>query len=100
MHYHIIIDDQSVVTTEPLGYFYGRYWMRTRTHVYPYREGTLIIDLMNPKTNNLVWRGWATVELGMITREQTEEITNRVVAKIFRRFPASASRHEPLASEN
>lgn len=100
IHYHIIIDDQSVVTTEPHGYFYGPYWMRMSTHVYPYREGTLIIDLMNPKTNNLVWRGWATVDLAMITPEQTEEIINRVVAKIFRRFPTSVSNQEPLASEN
>lgn len=89
IHYHIVIDDQSVVTTEPYGYFYGPYWMRMQTHVYPYREGTLIIDLMDPKTNNLVWRGWATVGLDMITPEKTEEIVSRIVAKIFRKFPAS-----------
>ncbi|HEU5146937.1 MAG TPA: DUF4136 domain-containing protein [Chryseosolibacter sp.] len=100
IHYHIVIDDQSIVTTEPYGYFYGPYWMRMQTHVLPYREGTLIIDLMDPITNNLVWRGWATVDLGMITPEQTKEIISRVVAKIFRRFPASAKEHEPLALEN
>ena len=98
IHYHIVIDDQSVVTTEPYGYFYGRYWMRMQTHLHSYREGTLIIDLMDPKTNNLVWRGWATVGLDMITPEQTEEIISRVVAKIFRRFPVSTNEHEPLAS--
>lgn len=98
IHYHIVIDDQSVVTTEPYGYFYGPYWIRMQTHVYPYREGTLIIDLMDSETNNLVWRGWATVGLDMITPEQTEDIISRVVAKIFRRFPASSSNPEPLAS--
>lgn len=100
IHYHIIIDDQSVVATEPYGYFYGPYWMRMSTHVYRYSEGTLIIDLMDPKNNNLVWRGWATVDLAMITSEQTESIINRVVAKIFRRFSTSVSDQEPLASEN
>lgn len=98
IHYHIIIDDQSVVTTEPYGYFYGPYWMRMQTHVYSYREGTLIIDLMDPKTNNLVWRGWATAAIDMITQEQTEEMINRAVAKIFRRFPSSIKSQEPVAS--
>ncbi len=98
IHYHIIIDDQSVVTTEPFGYFYGPYWMRMRTHVYSYREGTLIIDLMDPKTNNLVWRGWATAAIDVMTQEQTEEMINRAVAKIFRRFPASIKSQEPVAS--
>lgn len=98
IHYHIIIDDQSVITTEPFGYFYGPYWMRMRTDVYSYREGTLIIDLMDTKTKNLVWRGWATAAIDMIPQEQTEEIINRAIAKIFRRFPASTRRQEPVAS--
>lgn len=97
IHYHIVIDDQSIVTTEPYGYSYGPYWTRMQTHAY--REGTLILDLMNPETNNLVWRGWATVSLDMITPEQTEKMISRVVAKIFRRFPESNNKHEPLASE-
>src|SRR5687767_8193790 len=49
LHYHIIIDDQSVVTTEPYGYRYGPYWMQMQTNVYSYREGTLILDLMDRK---------------------------------------------------
>lgn len=96
IHYHIIVDDQSVVTTEPLGYRYGPYWMRTKTNIYPYREGTLIIDLMDPKSNALVWRGWATAGLDMITPEQTEEIISRAVYKIFKRFPSSG-KTEPFA---
>lgn len=98
IHYHIVIDDQSILTTEPYGYFYGPYWMRMQTHVYPYREGTLVIDLMDPKTNNLVWRGWATVDLALITPEKTQEIITRVVAKIFKTFPASTKERKPLAS--
>ena len=72
--------------------------MRTRTNIYSYRKGTLIIDLMDPKTNNLVWRGWATAAIDTITLEQTEEIINRAVGKIFRGFPASAKVEEPVAS--
>jgi hypothetical protein len=100
IHYHIIIDDQSVVSTEPFGYFYGPYWTQLRTHVYSYREGTLIIDLMDPKTNNLVWRGWATAAIDTIVPEQTEEMINRAVAKIFRRFPNSIREEEPVLYRN
>jgi hypothetical protein len=99
IHYHIIVDDQSIVTTEPYGYFYGPYWMRMRTNVYSYREGTLIIDLMDSKTNSLVWRGWATANLNTITPDQTEEIINRAIAKIFKRFPHSVKNEEPVVSK-
>ncbi|GCC50385.1 DUF4136 domain-containing protein [Chryseotalea sanaruensis] len=90
IHYHIVVDDQStIVRTEPYGYFYGPYWMRTRTDVYSYRKGSLIIDLMDAKTNNLIWRGWATTNLTSITPDEAEEIINLAIFKIFRRFPHS-----------
>ncbi|HEY0653018.1 MAG TPA: DUF4136 domain-containing protein [Chryseosolibacter sp.] len=89
VHYHIIVDEQSVVTTEPYGYIYGSYWRRMQTHVYSYREGSLIIDLMDPKSNSLVWRGWATADLNLITPEKAEDIIKRGVHKIFRNFPTS-----------
>ena len=49
-HYHIVIDDQSVVATDPFGYQYGRYWTQMQTNIYSYREGTLILDLMDKTT--------------------------------------------------
>lgn len=98
VHYHIIVDDQSVVTTEPYGYIYGPYWRRMQTHVYSYREGSLIIDLMDPKSNSLVWRGWATADLNSITTNETEEIIKRGVQKIFRRFPHSNKTGDAVVS--
>jgi hypothetical protein len=88
LHYHIIIDDQSIVTTDPHGYFYSPYWMDLRTNVYEYREGTLIIDVMDPKTNNLIWRGWAASALQeTYSPDQIEGLIKTAVAKIFRKFP-------------
>ncbi len=88
IHYHIIIDDLSIVTTDPHGYFYGPYWMHLRTNVYKYKEGTLIIDLMDPKTNNLIWRGWAASALPeSYSPDQLEGLIKTAVAKIFRKFP-------------
>jgi hypothetical protein len=86
-HYHIIIDDQSVVTTEPFGYRYGPYWTRMHTDIYSYREGTLILDLMDRKTNNLVWRGWAKSAIDNIDPEKVDELIKEAVGKIFKKFP-------------
>ena len=88
LHYHIIVKDQTVVITEPFGYSYGPYWVRTNTNLYSYKEGTLILDLMDKKTNNLIWRGWGVTEINEVySTKEIEELTNTVVAKIFKSFP-------------
>ena len=38
------------------GYWYSPAYYRT-THTEQYREGTLVLDFIDSKTNNLVWRG-------------------------------------------
>jgi hypothetical protein len=91
VHYHIIVDNKSAVTTEPLGYRYGSYWMRSGVNVYYYREGTLIIDLMERSTKNLVWRGWAVANVDEIDTEEVDEVIKVAVEKIFRKFPAKGT---------
>jgi hypothetical protein len=89
LHYHIIVDDQSIVTMEPYGYRYGPYWMRMETNIYSYREGTLILDLMDAGTNNLIWRGWAVSAIDReYTPEQVDRLIKKAVARIFKNFPA------------
>lgn len=92
LHYHIIVDDQSVVTTEPYGYRYGSYWMRMQTNIYSYREGTLILDLMDKKTNNLVWRGWAVSAIDDVNPEKVDELIKMAVTRIFKKFPKTQGR--------
>lgn len=87
LHYHIIVDDQSVVSTEPYGYRYGPHWMRMQTNVYSYREGTLILDLMERKTNNLIWRGWAVSAIDEIDPEKVDDLIKTAVARIFKKYP-------------
>lgn len=92
IHYHIIVDDQSVVTTEPFGYRYGPYWMQTQTNIYAYREGTLILDLMDKKTNNLIWRGWAVTAIDGVNPEKVDKLIRTAVKKIFKKFPKAQHR--------
>jgi hypothetical protein len=95
MHYHIIIEDKTVMRTDPYGYYYGPYWMRSEVSVYEYQEGTLIIDLMDAHTNNLVWRGWITNFLKNRDPEKMEESINTAVRMIFAQYPYRASQIEP-----
>lgn len=92
LHYHIIIDDQSVIRTEPYGYRYGPYWMHLNTNVYSYREGTLILDLMDRKTQNLIWRGWAVTEISEIDPEKVDGLIKTAVARIFKKYPKAPTR--------
>jgi hypothetical protein len=93
LHYHIIVKDKSMLATEPYGYNYSSYWQRMEADIYSYREGTLILDLMDSKTNNLIWRGWAVSPLNSSYKpEEIEKLIKTVVAKIFKKFPKTRVR--------
>jgi hypothetical protein len=93
LHYHIIVDNKSVLVTEPYGYNYSTYWRRMETNIYSYREGTLILDLMDSQTNNLIWRGWAVSPLDSSYKpEEIDRLIKTAVAKIFKKFPKTKSR--------
>jgi hypothetical protein len=90
VHYHIVIENRTSIQTDPYGYNYGLYWTRKQTDVYRYREGTLIVDFMDARNCDLIWRGSAT---SILDQEEliTEGTINEGVAKIFKSFPASVS---------
>ncbi len=88
--YHILVEDKSVVATEPFGYIYGPYWMRKQQHVYTYTQGTLILDLIDTRINQLIWRGWAVSAIdGLDSPERIEKLINEAVQKVFTKFPRS-----------
>lgn len=87
IHYHIVVEDKTVSIREPLEYVYGPTWPANRTRFYPYREGTLIVDLMDTRKKTLVWRGWATGAIEDAVSKNPEQAIQRAVAKIFSLFP-------------
>jgi hypothetical protein len=89
IHYHILVEDESLVPSRAFGDNYGSYWMRMQTDVYHYRKGTLIIDLMEPKTNSLVWRGWATAAIDIeYDSKEIDKLVKESVKEIFKSFPS------------
>jgi hypothetical protein len=67
----------------------GGYWPGyQRTFAREYKEGTLIIDFLNPATHNLIWRGTGSDYLEPNTSlEQMTATINNAVHKILAGFP-------------
>ena len=56
---------------------------------YAYEQGTLVVDLVDTRTNKVVWSGWSRDNMeGMIdNQERMEWEIDRVVAAMFERIP-------------
>ncbi|HEX9652733.1 MAG TPA: DUF4136 domain-containing protein [bacterium] len=82
--YHVGVRERVDVSTVGYGYWRGRFRGRS-AYVDRYKEGTLIIDFVDPELQQLVWRGAATGVIGSL--EESEERINESVTKIFEKYP-------------
>lgn len=57
---------------------------------YAYEQGTLVIDLIDARTEALVWRGWSrdNMEGAIDSQDRMEQEIDAAVAAMFERFPA------------
>ena len=69
-----------------IGYSYGP--MTTETTVSQYTQGTLVLDIVTPSENLLVWRGIAEGKIDP-TASQSERtaLINEAVGRILDNFP-------------
>ena len=68
-----------------------RYWDNRSVDVYQYEEGSLVLDVVDAKTNKLLWHGVARAVVP--DRPKPEEITklvNEAVAALLKDFPPRA----------
>jgi hypothetical protein len=56
-----------------------------------YKEGTLVVDMYDAKTKQLIWRGSAEDTLSN-NAEKNEKNLDKGVAKMFKKFPPQAAR--------
>ncbi len=55
---------------------------------WSYEEGTMVIDLVRPRTNHMVWRGTAKTDLKKVkTPEERTEFIEKAVRMIMAKFP-------------
>lgn len=107
--YDTVVDQRTKVHTTPGSYVggygypygayggypygYGRYGgygvaIPPSTSVSNYKEGTLIIDLLDPRDKELFWRGTSSTKLGKSpTPQETTEKVNDTVRVILKDFP-------------
>jgi len=62
---------------------YGRRWVRPG-HVYHYKQGTLIIDIVDRQKKELVWRG---VGSGVLDKSDPKKNLLEAVEKVLAEFP-------------
>lgn len=67
------------------GYGYWGGWGMGQTHVYEYAEGTLVIDFVDNRKNQLVWRGMLTKALSK--SDTSESRITKAVTGILQKFP-------------
>jgi len=87
LHYHIVIGDVIAYHSDPT-FNHEAFWMRPMVPSYRYKEGSLIFDVMDVKSNSLIWRGYASEILVTENTPLTEENIKQAVKKIFAKFPA------------
>ena len=63
---------------------WGRVWRTSPGHVVHYKEGTLVIDIVDQKKKELVWQGVGT---GVLDRANPASNLVESVQKILEKFP-------------
>lgn len=71
-------------------YGYGwRRWPRGYTDVTEYTEGTVIVDVIDPSTKELLWRGQGVSAVSSDPAKYTAEL-NKTVTAILNKFPQAS----------
>jgi len=87
-------------TGPSVGYYYGPWGYNnpggvssfSTMHSYDYKEGTLILDILDVAKKQLAWQGIAKGLLkSKSDPEKTEQRINTVIAKLFSNFPVEES---------
>lgn len=107
VYYHLMFDEEMAVNASPVytnysyyrpGYYVGPYYRNvaydnyftvprlagTNIQQVPYREGTIVIDLIDRRTNEIIWRGRAD---DVVDPANLEEELRSYVDAIFSEFP-------------
>lgn len=107
IYYHLMLDEEMAVNANPVytnysyyrpGFYVGPYYRNYAYSNYftvprilgneveqvPYKEGTIVIDLIDRRTNEIVWRGRAE---DVVAPQNLDEEVRTYVNAIFDRLP-------------
>jgi hypothetical protein len=85
VHYHATVQQKTMVHRTDAAQGYRDY----DEQIVQYEEGTLVIDLADVRTKQLLWRGWATDVVGGFLGKQAdmERHVDKAVKGVFAGFP-------------
>jgi hypothetical protein len=88
IHYHASINQRIDVNRvdRRYGYCYG---VDCPSDVIEYEAGTLVLDIVDGRTNRVIWRGWAqnTVEGVLDNEDEMARQINEAVTRMLARLP-------------
>lgn len=107
LYYHLMMDEENSVNSRPVytnysyyrpGYYVGPYYRNYGYNNYftiprlagshieqvPYKEGTIVVDVIDRSTNEIIWRGKAK---DVITSNDLEQELRTYVHAVFEKFP-------------
>jgi hypothetical protein len=86
LHYHANISQRVEVNDAARGYCYGE---DCRATVIEFEEGTIVLDMVDTRTNRVVWRGWAqeNMEGKIADQSRLEAHLGRVASRILAAYP-------------
>lgn len=95
--YHINVESRVDVRTIETGFGYRPWWhwnssFDTETVVEHYKAGTLVLDIIDRKTDKLAWRGAAETRLreGLTPQQRDTEIRT-IVNALMNNFPPGSA---------
>lgn len=98
VHHHAIVRDHvEVFSAEPGAGFSSEYG--ENTEVIQYEEGTFLVDIADARTGDIIWRGWARLDLSTALDDPMEmrDQIDRAIGGMFEDFPIpyGGVQHEP-----
>lgn len=76
------------VVNDYYGYRPGWGSWETNTYVREYDQGSLILDVSDPTSSNLLWRGMAEAEIDDSgTPQERQQVVSEAVGRMLERFP-------------
>jgi len=88
IHYHAVIQPRIDVNRQDRTYGYC-YDVECTERVIEYEAGTLVLDVVDRRTNRLIWRGWAQDSVNKMLKDRDHMSTEiaRAVDGMFATFP-------------
>ncbi|HUR10499.1 MAG TPA: DUF4136 domain-containing protein [Flavitalea sp.] len=87
---------ESVYSRPTVRYIYNPYTRRVNSVYYPsqylgqnyydvpYKSGTITVNIVDTKSNNLIWQGWTETEIA--SRKLSQDDIQKAVKSIFKKF--------------